>query len=95
MIKEHIRYLKDNPEQYWFKAKLYGWGWTPAKWQGWLVLCVYLLLVVGLTFNLDEKAEIETVLVWFMLPITLLTLGLIGICYKTGETPKWQWGPKK
>ena len=36
MIKECIAYLKDNPRGYWFKAKLYGWGWVPVKWQGWL-----------------------------------------------------------
>jgi len=40
MIKEYIAYLKDNPQGYWFKAKLYGWGWDPAIWQGWLVLLV-------------------------------------------------------
>ena len=30
MIKEYIAYLKDNPQGYWFKARLYGWGWAPA-----------------------------------------------------------------
>jgi len=23
---------------YWFKAKNYGLGWTPASWQGWIIL---------------------------------------------------------
>ena len=40
MFKESIAYLKDNPHGYWFKAKLYGWGWVPVKWQGWLVVAV-------------------------------------------------------
>jgi hypothetical protein len=25
-LSRYIRYLKDNPEQYWFKRKAYGWG---------------------------------------------------------------------
>ena len=48
MIKEYIKYLKDNPQEYWFKAKLYGWGWTPVKWQGWCVIFLYIVLILGL-----------------------------------------------
>jgi hypothetical protein len=32
LFKEYTDYLKDNPQGYWFKRKLYGWGWTPARW---------------------------------------------------------------
>ena len=31
MLKQYIAYLKDNPQGYWFKAKLYGWGWVPVN----------------------------------------------------------------
>jgi hypothetical protein len=32
---------------YWFRAKRYGWGWgLPAKWQGWLILAVYVALII-------------------------------------------------
>lgn len=37
MLKEYLEYLKDNPKHLWFKRKLYGWGWVPVRWQGWLV----------------------------------------------------------
>ena len=40
MFKKYWQYLKDNPEGYWFKRKLYGWGWVPVKWQGWLVIAI-------------------------------------------------------
>ena len=46
MIQEYIRYLRDNPEGYWFKARLYGWGWAPAKKEGWILLLVYLLVII-------------------------------------------------
>jgi len=101
MIKEYINYLKDNPQGYWFKAKLYGWGWVPVKWQGWLVLLVYVGLILILTLTISREKDIpenldsgSNVLV-FALPIILLTALLIFICYKKGEKPRWQWGPKK
>ena len=48
MLKEYRAYLKDNPKGYWFKRKLYGWGWTPAKWQGWCLTLLYSVLVLSL-----------------------------------------------
>ncbi|MFA7286573.1 MAG: hypothetical protein WC052_02865 [Patescibacteria group bacterium] len=92
MLKEYIQYIKDNPEHYWFKRKLYGWGWTPATWQGWLVLAIWLVLVLMFAFTLDENSPTREVMFTFILPVTLLTLTLIRIGYKTGEKPSWQWG---
>jgi hypothetical protein len=31
MVKEYINYIKNNPEDHWFKTKLYDWGWTPGR----------------------------------------------------------------
>ena len=31
-------------KQLWFRAKSYGWGWTPITWQGWAVLLGCLLI---------------------------------------------------
>lgn len=33
MFKNYLDYIRDNPHGYWFKRKLYGWGWTPVTWQ--------------------------------------------------------------
>jgi len=95
MIKEYINYLKDNPQGYWFKAKLYGWGWTPAKWQGWAILLIYVVLVVLFALTLDENSSPREIVFTFVLPVVLLTFTLIRICYKKGEKPHWQWGPSK
>ena len=92
MIKEYIRYLKDNPQGYWFKAKLYGWGWDPATWQGWLVLLVYIMAVALFALTLDENSPPREVVFTFILPTVLLTATLLRICYKKGEKPRWQWG---
>lgn len=95
IIKEHIDYLKDNPEGYWFKARLYGWGWIPVRWQGWLVVFLYIVLVTAFAFTIDDGSPPREIVFTFALPLTLLTATLIRICYKKGEKPRWQWGPPK
>ena len=93
MIKEYIAYIKDNPEGYWFKARLYGWGWVPARREGWIVLLVYIIALVLLALTIDENSSTREVMFMLVLPFVLLTAALIRICYKKGERPKWQWGP--
>ena len=96
MFEEYKAYLNDNPNGYWFKAKLYGWGWTPVKWQGWAVILIFVLLIVLNAFRLDylEYSDRE-VLVTFIPQTFFLVAILIYVCYKKGERPRWQWGPPK
>ena len=95
MIREYLAYIRNNPNRYWFKAKLYGWGWTPATWQGWLILCIYVGLVVLCALTIDDNSPAREIVFTFILPVVLLTIALIRICYGTGEKPRWQWGPPK
>jgi len=95
MIKEYIAYLKDNPKHLWFKAKLYGWGWVPVTWQGWLVILVYVIAVTLFALTIDGNSPTREIVFTFILPVTILTATLIRICYKKGEKPHWQWGPTK
>jgi hypothetical protein len=94
MFKNHIKYLKDNPKGYWFKRKLYGWGWTPVKWQGWLVVLAFVGLLLWNGFSLGEEPTNQA-LIWFFIKIILSVIIIIFICYKKGESPRWQWGPPK
>lgn len=82
-------------KEYWFVRKTYGWGWTPATWQGWLVLAVYLIALVYGVSDIERAVSVKEVMVGFVLPLVLLTAALIVVCYKTGESPRWQWGEKK
>ena len=95
MIKQYLAYLKDNPNHYWFKRKLYGWGWTPVTWQGWTLTLAYVILVIAFALTIDERSPAREVVFTFVLPVTLLTFALLRICYKKGEKPRWQWGPSK
>lgn len=95
IFKEYIAYIKDNPQGYWFKAKLYGWGWTPAKWQGWLVVFLYVAFIIFFSLTIDDNSDNREIVFTFVLPVAILTATLIRICYKKGEKPRWNWGLKK
>ena len=57
----------------WFKAKMYGWGWQPQSWEGWLVLTMYLVAVILHLRNVDKFAHSASdVLINFSIPFTFL-----------------------
>lgn len=87
---------ENTNKKLWFKAKAYGWGWEPASKEGWLVLVVYIVLMVGMFFYFDQIAssEIDT-LINFAIAYIPLTFLLFFICVKKGEKPRWRWGRKK
>lgn len=99
MLKKYIAYLKGNPNGYWFKQKFYGWGWVPVKWQGWCVILLYVLLILGLVSIREEaipgNPDSGSNFLTFALPTIILTILLIIIAYKKGEKPQWQWGKSK
>lgn len=93
-IQKYDEYIKNNPKGYWFKRKIYGWGWTPATWQGWLVTLSFIVFVVWGSVNLpNETALTESQVWWFVAKNFLAMIILLFICYKKGESPRWQWGP--
>lgn len=90
--REYIEYLKDNPEGYWFKGKLYGYGWTPAKPAGWLVTILYVILLLSFAFYSESSGLVEESPARFITVVFAVTSLLIAICWKTGEPLKWRWG---
>ncbi|MCF7815784.1 MAG: hypothetical protein K9M10_02590 [Candidatus Pacebacteria bacterium] len=92
-LKKHLAYMQDNPEGYWFKRKLYGWGWTPATREGWGVTLLWIAVVLGDFIRIDRNSHSESdTLIAFAPHAVILIVILIVICYKKGESPKWQWG---
>ncbi len=75
----------------WFRAKLYGYGWTPASWQGWLVLAIYLGGVIGLSVFMDSLLTFWQVLA-IVVSFIVQTVLLLIICVLTGERARWRWG---
>ena len=83
-------------KKYWSKRKRYGWGWTPVTWQGWTMVFVWLIIVLGSSFILSGSAKNEmSPEGWVYLSIVFLsTIPLILLSYKTGPKPRWRWGKK-
>ncbi len=90
--KDYIKYLKDNPDGYWFKRRAFGWGWVPVKWQGWLTTFIYIVAILYFAFRIDDNTSDSEVINQLLIPLVILTAIFITIAYKTGEKPKWTWG---
>ena len=99
IIQKYIAYLKDNPKKLWFKRKLYGWGWMPCTWQGGAVIFVYVFLIsvpiVAIEKDIPGNPDSGSNFLILVLPIIIFTALLIYICYKKGESPRFQWGENK
>jgi len=88
--------MKDT-KKYWFKRRLYGFGWTPTCWQGWATVIVFLAIFVGgksiLKDDFATTFSNESNLYFVILLIAIIGLVITSI-YK-GPKPKWRWGKSK
>jgi hypothetical protein len=80
-------------ERPWFRARQYGWGWTPQTWQGWRALAAFVVGDVLVWLGLSLVDASTAVRLAIGLPITfMVTAALIALSYLRGETPHWRWG---
>ncbi len=80
----------------WFKAKRFGWGWTPVSWQGWLLTIMYVFFLVELALTVDQTAHSASDEIFsFAVPFVCITVLFLVVCYAKGEKPGWRWGGKK
>lgn len=80
--------MSSKPD-YWFPAKRYGWGWgLPARWEGWVVVVVYLVLIGVAVWMLPPDREPGA----FVALVGVLSAALIAVCWIKGEPPRWRWG---
>ena len=84
-------------EKLWFRRKRFGWGWTPATWEGWLSTAIFLGAIYwnARRFGLAAQTGKETKSTEFILESILMVIVFIFVCYKKGEKPVWQWGNSK
>lgn len=91
MLEKFIAYYRDNPEGYWFKRKLFGWGWVPVKWQGWFVMLIGAGVIAGGVYVGDTDDAPGAALFGIVLGLALI----FGFAFWKGEKPRWQWGLPK
>jgi hypothetical protein len=79
-------FLQKGP---WFRAKRFGYGaGLPFKWQGWAVLGLYVLAMMGLGLLADNDKAIPTIVtVALMLVVTGIFLAIVRKRTEGG----WKW----
>jgi len=85
--------MKDKTKAIWFPAKTHGIGWgLPARWQGWAVMAIYVLLMIAGSIVLTQPGWKMIV---FPIYIVVLTILFVFVCWKKGDSLKWNWGKGK
>lgn len=80
----------------WFKADSRGFGWSPATWQGWLILITYIVFLVGMFLKIDSASHSGSdTLIGMVVPFLFATSVLYGLCMLFGEKPSWRRVSKK
>lgn len=80
-----------NDDDAWFSAKRYGYGsGLPLRWQGWLVLALYIAALTGLMYLLRHEKMLQFLVV---IPLTGL---LMLVCARTTRGGwRWRWGDEE
>ncbi len=81
----------EHHKPYWFKRRRYGYGWAPAKWQGWVALAVYCTLVIVLALVLIPGDTVTT-MVYYLAGVAAFTIALLWLGLTKGPKPRWRWG---
>jgi len=81
--------MKSN--KYWFKPKRFGYGAEPTTWEGWALIAVFVIFVIGLSMFLVPERMNDF---YWAMGISMLVLVLITKAKTDGEW-KWNWGKKK
>jgi hypothetical protein len=78
----------------WFRAKMFGWGWYPVSWQGWVIILIYVAGLIPHFLEANKQHSNSDFLINFSIPFIVNTILLLVICYLTGERPRWRWNGK-
>lgn len=86
-----------SSRRHWFNSVTgFDWVWTPAAWQGWLVLIAYIVALIAVFRRIDRFSHSASdTLIGFAVPFVLISVLFLFICYKTGQKPIWRWKSPK
>jgi len=84
--------------EYWFKPKNYGYGFTPISWEGWIATLIFIVLLFISAYinNFDSPSLNSKGGLRFLLDVIILT-SLFSLVSKEKLDGKlgWHWGNKK
>jgi hypothetical protein len=84
---------REVPPGVWFPAKRFGWGWgPPCRWQGWIVMGLWLAGMVGGLAFLSRGPVTAGRLMGALGLIAAATGMLLLFSWIKGEKPRWRWG---
>ncbi|HLC96732.1 MAG TPA: hypothetical protein VJH97_05415 [Candidatus Nanoarchaeia archaeon] len=63
----------------------------PCTWQGWIIVALCLLMVIGASYYHKEQLE-RGDSTSFIIFVLMAVMTIILIAYLKGEKPRWQWG---
>jgi membrane protein YdbS with pleckstrin-like domain len=88
--------MQTEPDKPWFAAKRYGLGaGLPIAWQGWLLLAVYALIVIGAMTGLPFVLPAAVSAMAITAVAVVASVVLLVICMrKTRGGWRWRWGGK-
>lgn len=62
----------------WFRKRRFGWGWTPIRWQGWVVVLIALVSLVAASALIEDVTR-------FVIALVFITSALAVASYWTSE----------
>lgn len=88
--------MTTDKKDYLMKRRRYGWGWTPVKWQGWLLIGMQLAIIfVAITFLPTKSVQpTPTELLAFFAIVVFAIATIILISFINSPAPAWRWGKK-
>lgn len=79
-------FLEKGP---WFRAKKFGYGaGLPFKWQGWVVLGLYVFAMIGLGLLADNESAMPTIAT---VGLMLLVTGIFVVVVRKRTEGGWKW----
>jgi hypothetical protein len=81
--------------RYWFKPKRYGYGATPATWEGWaftgLVVAIAAIVASVASRSGHPFSGPVALMCWAVLA-TIIVLTVVIVKFKTDGAWRWRWG---
>jgi len=72
---------------YWFVPRAFGWGATPATWQGWAATMALIAMAVPIAMLAENRGRVYLAL------LAPLILGFVWLAWtRTDGEWRWRWG---